>query len=442
MAITSGRSPGRSWVALLAVVVILAGAALGGHKLLGRHQREHAAPGPAAQQWTCTMHPWIIRDKPGTCPICGMQLVPVEKPEQKPGETEKSNVPGEGVVNIDPSKQQLIGVVTTSVERRKLSRTVRAVGLVTVDESRLSDVHTKVDGWIEKLFVNKTGQVVRKGQPLLTIYSPDLVSTQEEYLIALRSRERTKDSPFAEVRRSGDTLVAAARRRLELWDITEAEIARLEKTGEVKKTLTLYAPYSGYVMERMAVEGMQVMPSMTLLRLADLSRVWVDVSIYEFEAPLVAVGQQTTLALAAYPGKVFPGRVNYLYPTVDEMTRTLKARLEFANPGLWLKPGMYANVEIMVPEAEELAIPEQAVIDTGTRKVAFVKQGEGTFVPREVQVGPRSAGYYPVLGGVKEGEQVVSSPNFLIDSESRFQAAIEAMGAGMPAGGAHAGHGQ
>ncbi|MFB3883304.1 MAG: efflux RND transporter periplasmic adaptor subunit [Armatimonadota bacterium] len=429
---------GRAWVALLIILVLIAAGAAGYLALRHRHSTE-ATAAKSGELWTCPMHPQIIRSQPGNCPICGMTLVPVQKTEVKTSEGAKSNVPGEGVVTIDPAKQQLIGVVTVPVERRSLHRTVRAVGTVAVDESRLSDVHTKVEGWIEQLFVNKTGELVRKGQPLLTIYSPDLVSTQQEYLVALRSRERTKDSPFAEVRSSGDTLVAAARKRLQLWDITDADIARLERTGEVRKALTLYAPTTGYVMERMAVAGMQVMPSMTLLRIADLSRVWMDVSIYEFEAPLVQVGQQATLTMDSHPGKAFAGRVAYIYPTVEEMTRTLKARLDFANPGLWLKPGMYANVEIMVPGAEQLALPEQAIIDTGTRKVVFVKQGEGTFIPREVQLGPRSAGYYPVLGGVKEGELVVSSPNFLIDSESRFQAAIEAMGQGM-SGMSHAGH--
>jgi multidrug efflux pump subunit AcrA (membrane-fusion protein) len=423
------------------IVVVLAAAAFGGYRLV---RSRRAAPAPAkraahVQQWTCPMHPWILRDQPGSCPICGMTLVPVEQTTKTTAE-KPMGIPGEGVVNMDPQKQQLIGVVTTPVSRRRLNRVIRTVGVVTPDESLLSDVHTKVEGWVEKLYADQTGKLVRKGQPLLTIYSPDLVSTQQEYLVALRSRDRLAASPFPEVRKSGETLLAAARERLRLWDIADAEIGELQRSGKVRRTLTLYAPASGYIMEKMVVEGMRVMPEMTLLRLADLARVWVDVTIYEFEAPLVAVGQTAAITLQAHPGMTFRGRVSYVYPTVEEMTRTLKARLEFANRGLELKPGMYADVEILVPEAEQLALPEQAVVDTGTRKVVFVKEGEGTFVPREVTLGPRAAGYYPVLGGVKDGEQVVSSPNFLIDSESRFQAAIEAMGKG-GAGGAHAGHG-
>jgi len=438
---SSAAISGRSFITILVVVVLLCAAGFGLYQL-GRHT------GPASQTataisagektYTCPMHPQIIRHEPGKCPICGMDLVLVEEPTEKPGGAE-SGIPGLGVVEIDPRKQQLMGVVTTAVTRQPVHRTVRAVGLVTADESRLSDVHTKVEGWIEKLYADQTGKIVRRGEPLLTIYSPELVSAQEEYLVALRSRQRLAGSPFPEVRKSGESLVAAARQRLHLWDISDADIRRLEETEQVRRSLTLYAPATGYIMEKEAVAGMRVMPEMTLFRLADLSRVWVEAEIYESEAPIVAAGQTATLTLQARPGQPLTGQVSYIYPTVEAMTRTLRARLEFPNPNLELKPGMYADVEIKVPMGEEqLVIPEQAALDTGTRKVVFVKEGEGRFVPREVALGPRAAGYYPVLGGLTEGEQVVSSPNFLIDSESRFQAAAGAM----TSGGEHAGHGQ
>ena len=421
---------GRAWVALVVVLVVAAAIGFGGYRLY----RSKAKSGTvkAVRLWTCPMHPSVIQDHPGNCPICGMKLVPLEESKPKV----QSQVEGHGVVDIATDKQQLIGVVTTKAEVRDLKTLIRAVGQVVVDEERLSDVHTKIDGWVEKLYVNKTGQVVRKGQPLLSIYSPDLVSTQEEYLVALRARQRAKDSPFPEVRQSGESVVAATRKRLELWDVTDAEIARLERTGVAKKALTLYAPATGYVMEKMVVEGMQVMPSMTLFRLADLSRVWVDVSVYEYEAPLVHLGEQAALALTAHSGREFVGRVTYIYPTVETTTRTLKARLEFENPGLELKPGMYGDVVIQSPSGKALAVPEEAVLDSGTRKIVFVKQGEGTFVPREVTVGARAAGYYPVLSGLSAGEEVVSSPNFLIDSESRLQAAIQQK----QQGGTHGGH--
>jgi Cu(I)/Ag(I) efflux system membrane fusion protein len=269
---------------------------------------------------------------------------------------------------------------------------------------------------------------VRRGEPLLTIYSPELVSTQEEYLLALRSRDRLAESPFPEVKESGQTLLEAARKRLKLWDISEQDIARLAETGEAQKALTLHAPSTGYVMEKgNAIEGMRVTPGMALYELADLSRVWVEADVYESEASLVEVGQEARLVLPASGGQGCPGRVSYIYPTVEVKTRTVKARLECGNPGLRLKPDMYVDVEIAVPTAEVLAVPQEAVLDSGVRQVVFVEEEEGRFLPREVTVGPRAGGYYPVISGLQEGESVVSSPNFLIDSESRFQAAIEAM---------------
>jgi Cu(I)/Ag(I) efflux system membrane fusion protein len=410
---------GRAWATALVVALVVVVVGMGIY--FGATRGGGGSSAQAEQLWTCPMHPSVVRPEPGTCPICGMDLVPMEEEGKKAG-----GIEGHGVVEISPDKQQLIGVVTTAVERRGVARTVRTVGRVEVDESRLSEVHTKVEGWVETLYANETGKVVKKGQPLLTIYSPELVATQEEYLLALRSRERTKDSPFEEVRRSGETMVGAARRRLELWDISAREVEQLERSGVVKKALTVYAPSAGYVMEKMVVEGMRVMPDMTLYRLADLSRVWVGVDVYEYEASAVREGLAATLTVTAEPGRSYRGKVAYVYPTVDPMTRTLKARLEFANPGLGLKPGMYGDVELEVPGEEVLAIPESAVIDSGTRRVVFVKEGEGTFVPREVEVGARMDGYYPVLSGLAGGEQVVSSPNFLIDSESQFEAALQA----------------
>ncbi len=434
---------GRVWVGLLVFAVLIIGG-VGGYIAYRYSHGTKGATAKAGQLWTCPMHPQIIRTEPGNCPICGMTLVPVAESAKEiakdAAEESHKGIEGHGVVHIDPEHQQLIGVVTAKVERRVLNRVVRTVGRVTVDESRLSHVHTKVEGWVDELYASQTGKLVRKGQPLLTIYSPELVSTQEEYLVALRSRKRLADSPFQEVRKSGETLVAAARERLRLWDVTDEQIKRLERTGQVRKALTLYAPSTGYITEKTVVAGMRVMPDMTLYSLADLSRVWVDATIYEFEAPLVAVGQRAELTMQSQPGAKLEGRVSYIYPTVEPMTRTLKARLEFANPGLLLKPDMYGNVDIMVPTAEQLAIPEQAVVDTGTRKVVFVVVDERSFIPREVTLGPRAAGYYPVITGVEEGEKVVSSANFLIDSESRFQAAIEAMGKAPAGGSEHVGH--
>ena len=411
---------GRAWAIALVVVLVVAGGGYGIYRAVTGGGEKASVE--SAELWTCPMHPSVIRPEPGQCPICGMDLVLMEDKEQK-----KGGIEGHGVVEIDARKQQLIGVVTTEVVRRPLERAVRTVGIVTVDETRLSRVHTKVDGWIEELYADETGRIVRRGERLLTIYSPGLVSTQEEYLLAMRSRDRVAESPFPEVRESGETLLRATRERLRLWDISEADIERLEETGEVLKALTLYAPATGYIMEKHALAGMRVTPGMAMYTLADLSRVWVEADVYEFEAPLVAIGQEARLTLLALPGRVFRGRVTYIYPTVKARTRTLTARIEFDNPGLALKPDMYADVEILAPTEEELVIPQEAVLDSGRRKVVFVEEEEGVFVPREVTVGARGGAYYPVLSGLAEGEVVVSSPNFLIDSESRFQAAMEAM---------------
>jgi len=435
----------RAWLVAVLTLVVVVGAAVGYG--LYRHRHRPAAAATADQYWTCPMHAQIVRPEPGRCPICGMDLVPVEaaaaKTAERAAKEAEKGIEGHGVVYIDPQHQQLIGVVTETVRRRPMHRAVRTAGRVIADESRLSDIHTKIEGWVDRLYADQTGKMVRKGQPLLTIYSPELVSTQQEYLVALRSRKRMEESPFPEVRESGETLVMSARERLRLWDITEDQIRDLERTGRVRQTLTLHAPATGYIMEKMVVAGMRVIPEMTLYKLADLSHIWVEATIYEYEASLVKVGQPAAFTVEADPGAVFRGRVTYVYPTVEAMTRTLKARLEFANPSLSLKPEMYGDVEIMVPQSEQLALPESAVIDTGARKVVFVQEQEGTFVPREVTLGPRASGYYPVLSGMKEGEKVVTGANFLVDSESRFQAAIEALrGPGeRPAGGAHVGHG-
>jgi Cu(I)/Ag(I) efflux system membrane fusion protein len=419
-------------IVVVLAVLLVAGGGFGVVRMLSK--RPAAETAKAGQLWTCPMHPSVIRSEPGQCPICGMDLVPLEEKADK-----ETGIEGHGVVEVDPERQQLIGVKTTPVERRRLERIIRTTGRVTVDEARLSEVYAKVNGWIERLYANETGKVVRTGQPLLTIYSPELVSTQREYLLALRSRERLSKSPFPEVRKSGETLLEATRERLRLWDIPQKDIEQLEQSGTVRKALTLYSPATGYIMEKHAVEGMRVNPGMALYELADLSRVWVEADLYEYEAPLVRVGQAAKLTFASYPGQVFGARVAYVYPTVESATRAVKARLEMPNPGLKLKPEMYGDVEIGVPSGDELAVPEEAVLDTGTRQIVFVADGQGKFRPREVTLGPQAAGYYPVLVGLAEGEQVVSSPNFLIDSESRFEAAKEAITTHEDAG--HAGHG-
>jgi Cu(I)/Ag(I) efflux system membrane fusion protein len=371
-----------------------------------------------------------------------------KKPEEtkKPGEMEmemkgltmesiqkegKMEEVAPGTVQISPERQQLIGVKFGTVEMRPLEKVIRTVGSVAYDEKRLMTVSPKIGGWIEDLFVDFTGRYVRQGEPLLTIYSPELVSTQEEYLLALRAKKDLVKSPFPEVAGSGTSLAESAKGRLKLWDITDDQIRILEETGQPKKTLTLYSPFSGFVLEKIAYKGMNVMPGMALFKLADLSVVWLYADIYEYELPFVRLGQQASVQLSYLPGETFIGRVIYIYPSLNPETRTAKVRLEFPNPHGKLKPEMYANVEIKVHLGQKLAVPDGAIIDTGLRQMAIIDKGSGYFEPREVQVGSKSDGYYEVIKGLKAGEKVVTSANFLIDSESNLKEAMGGM-AGMP----------
>ncbi len=333
-----------------------------------------------------------------------------------------------GTVSITPERQQLIGVKIGTVEMKPLEKVIRTVGRVDYDERRVVTVSPKIGGWIEDLYVDFTGRYVRQGEPLLTIYSPELVSTQEEYLVALRARKDLVKSPFPEVAASGNSLVESAKRRLKLWDVSDDQLKALEETGQVKKTLTLYSPYSGFVLEKMAYKGMNVMPGMALFKLADLSTVWFYADIYEYELPFIRLGQQASIRLSFLPGENFAGKVVYIYPSLNPETRTAKVRFEFPNPHGRLKPEMFANVEIRVPLGRRLVVPEGAIIDTGLRQMVIIDQGDGFFEPREVKVGAKVDHFYEVVKGLKAGERVVTSANFLIDSESKFKEAVGAMG--------------
>jgi len=333
-----------------------------------------------------------------------------------------------GTVQISPERQQLIGVRFGTVEPRTLQKVIRTVGRIDYDEKRIGIVSPKISGWIEELYVDFTGQFVRKGDPLLTIYSPELVSTQEEYLLALKARQDWSKSPFSEVAESGTLLAESARRRLKLWDISDAQIKALEESREPKKTLTLYSPFTGYVLEKMVNKGRFVDAGMSLYKIADLSVVWLIADIYESELPVIRLGQPATIQMAYYPGEVFTGKAIYIYPYLDAQTRTAKVRYEFANPHGKLKPEMFANVEITVRFGDKLAVPEGAVIDTGIRKVVIVDRGAGYFEPREVRLGVKAGEVFEVLDGLKAGERVVTSANFLIDSESKLKEAVGGMG--------------
>ena len=337
-----------------------------------------------------------------------------------------------GTVMLSPATQQTINVTYATVRRAHLERTIQTVGLLQMDEETIARVHVKVAGWIEKVFLNYAGQEIKKGQPLFTLYSPDLVSTEQEYLIALQGQRYLSKTPYTDVSSGANSLLSATRDRLRLWDIDDAQIHNLETTGKAARDMTLYSPISGFVMTRNAYEQSYVTPQTDLYEIADLSRIWVNVDIFEYEAPYVHVGQEAQMQLSYSLGKTYRGKVTYIYPTLDPKTRTIKVRLEFPNPGLELKPNMYANVQLKVDYGTQTLVPSQAVLNSGLKQVVFVAKPDGYFEPREIKIGDQYDGQTVVLAGLKPGEKIVASGNFLIDSESRLGAAMQQMEASMP----------
>lgn len=391
--------------------------------------RGEGAQTAAATRYHCPMHPTIVSDKPGDCPICGMRLVPISKGEhaQAARADTSSTMPGLAVISITPQTRQAMGLELGSVERRVMSREIRTSARIMADETRLHHVTVKVEGWVNELFAAITGQEVKQGDPLLTIYSPDLVSAQQEYLTALETREKLRASVDEETRKGGDELVASARRRLELWDITDRQIAKLEKTREVEKYLTLFAPGSGVIIERNVVAGHKLMAGEVLMTIADLAHVWGDADIYQSDLPYVKVGMPLEMSLPYWPAKIFRGKVIFISPTLDPETRTLYARLEIPNPEGLLRPGMYGDASLFYSLGEKTAVPAEAVMFSGRRNYAFKDGGDGHLIPTEIKVGIRSNDWYEVLGGLQPGDRIVVSANFLVDSESSLKSALESM---------------
>ncbi len=330
---------------------------------------------------------------------------------------------------VTPMRQQLIGIKTAVVATRQLETMVRAVGRVDFDERSIAHVNLRISGWVEDLFVDYTGQQVRKGQPLFTLYSQELVTAQEEYLLAVGTQQQVQDSPIPDVRQQATQMVETARDRLRLWTLTNDQIHELARRGKPQTYVTIFSPMAGHVLDKKVFKGMFVEPRMTVYSIVDLSTVWVQAEIFEYEVPFVREGQSATLTLDAYPGESFHGQVAYIYPYLNKEARTIKVRLEFSNPVLRLKPNMYGTVRIRVDRGSRLAVPDQAVLDSGTRKVVFVVRGEGVFEPRQVTLGPKVGPYYEVLEGLVEGERIVTSGTFLLDSESKLMSSTNMMGA-------------
>lgn len=392
--------------------------------------RQHAADGARSatkpRGYHCPMHPNFRSDKPGECGICGMRLVPDDEPEEARGPAPESPLPA-GTIRVSLEKQQLIGVRFGTAEFTEGTRTFRTVGTVAPDETRVAKVQTKIEGWIDKVYVDFTGKPVREGDALLTLYSPEMLATQEEYLLALRGRGILRGSRLAGAFQQSDSLVAAARKRLELWDLSEDQINEIERTGKALRNITLHSPISGYVMQRNAFPKQRITPETELYTVVDLSRVWIMADVFESDATRIREGMPVQVRLPYEGGKVLAARVDYIQPQIEPMTRTLKVRLEANNPGLALKPDMFVDVDFRIATPRRLTVPAEAVLDSGLRKTVFVDRGNGYLERRPVETGERMDGRIEIVRGLDAGERVVTSGNFLIDSESQFKMAASGM---------------
>ena len=406
------------------------------------------------QLYTCGMHPEIISDEPGLCPICEMQLVPIKDNNRKPGERKilfyrhpmnpeiisdhpqkdemgmdyvpvyEDEANSEGIVTIDPEVQQNINIKTAIVEVKELSSKVVTNGVLQTNETNEYIVTTRLNGWVEKLYVNYTGQQISKGEKLMDIYSPELVSAQQELLTAISYQNFVNSSSLDLIRESGNELVKNAIRKLELLEVPEAEIKRLIDTKEIKTYITLYAQKSGTVLEKNIVEGQKINAGSPLLKIANLSSLWLIADIYEYELAKVKIGSKAKISFNFFPGKIYEGKVSFIYPTLDPKTRTVKIRIELNNQGE-LKPSMFANIVIEgIDLGKKPVIPENAIIRSGLNNFVILSLGNGKFKPQQVQLGGYADGYYQVLSGLSEGNTIVTSAQFLIDSESNLKAAI------------------
>ena len=429
---------------------------------------DKGSPNQNGDLWTCPMHPHILEEEPGTCPICAMDLVPVNgegaSRAAPPAEGDReilfyrnpmdptltSTVPAKdemgmdyvpvyademeqeaahgATVSIDPIVVQNMNVQTALVERRDLSQEIRTVGYLEYDQERMVTVTTKYSGWVEKVYVNYIGEPVEKGQPLFEIYSPELVQTQQELLSAIEYAGKF-DSTSTGAGRRASALVDSARERLRYWDISSEQIDTLERTGEVIRTLQVVAPASGLIMKRMAgLEGMAVRPGLEVYHIADLRSIWLSVEIFEHQVAQIDIGSAAEVELTYFPGEIFRGTVRFIEPELSDATRTLRMKIEVPNPAGRLRAGMFATVRFHPTTAEQaLIVPTQAVLRTGQRNMVIVDLGEGTFAPREVVTGHESGGEVEILRGLAEGERIVTSSQFLIDSESSLQAAVQKM---------------
>ncbi len=390
----------------------------------GGEKEEKAAQAPSThtekerELWTCPMHPHVLEEEPGDCPICMMKLVQVSQEKE------------DGTIRIDPMTVQNIGIRSDPVVRGTLTHPIRTMGIVDYNEKNVSLVTTKFEGWIEKVYINYVGERVKKGQPLFEIYSPELVSTQEEYLTAFDYHQSLMEGARADVIQKAEALLEATRERLRYWDITTGQIRELERNRTAKRTLTVVSSVRGLVVNKMdtALDGMFVKPGMNLYRIADLSSVWIHADVFEYEVPWIREGQDAEVELAYFPGETLHGKVLFVQPFLKEKTRTIKVCIELNNPEKKLRPQMYANVKLLpVISKEALLVPEDAVLRSGERNVVFIDLGQGQFRPQEVNLGVQGERVFEIKSGLKEGDRVVVSAQFLLDSESKLQETIRKM---------------
>ncbi len=424
-------------VAIPLVVIILAFAAGGGWFLWQRQHTGNTSGQKTTQikqLYTCSMHPFIIKDKPGTCPICGMELIkkidnaPADDAEQTPEQKQVGQMLGN--VSMSANQRIMANVSTIEATKQTLDKEISAVGIVQFDQSRQARVTAWIAGRIDKLNVDTVGAQVSKDKPVAEIFSPDLLETQEEYLLAVKSRALLKKSSVPSISRNGDGLVASAKERLMLYGVKESQISALEKAGKPNIRLPIYTPLSGIVIEKLVQQGQYVNTGEILFNIADLSKVWVEIDVFENEVPYVRVGQQVEIRSTIEHGAVSNGRISFVYPFHDPKTHTVKARVEMSNPGYMLKPDMFVNAIIRVPLVRGIVIPVTALIDTGNRQLVWVEASPGMFAPRDVKAGERVDDKVQILSGIKAGDKVAVSGAYLIDSESQLQG-----------GGGHEGHG-
>ena len=413
----------------LALLTLLAGAFASGYVVRSSRRATAAAPERRVLYYVDAMNPAYKSDKPGVAPD-GMALQPVWADE--PTAATDTSGAKEGAIRISPERQQLIGVKFATVEWDGQTRSIRTVGKVTYDETRVAHVHTRIDGWIEKVFVDFTGDIVKQGEPMLTIYSPEMLASQEELLLAVRARDLMRSNPLASAAQHGESLFQAAKRRLELWQLSEDQIQQVLDTGEPIHSITLHAPTSGFVTERNAFPNQKVTPESDLYTITDLSRIWIMADVFESDITSIKLGDSASVIFPNGGPPSIAAKVNYIQPQVDPTTRTLKVRLDANNPGMRMKPDMFVNVEFGIAGAKQLLVPADAVLDTGDRQTVFVDLGNGYLEPRQVVVGDRFGDRVAITRGLSAGERVVSSGTFLIDSESQLKAAAKGMGAPPP----------